>query len=172
MPLTNFKIALSSIIYRLTRKLAVAIATSYRHQKGLGPDLESVILWGDNLIHKLPKSLKKWAFTYKIPQNKGVYLHNLYFPSPIVVAAFKDDFDLIDTWLMLGVGGITLKTLMSEKRDGNPRPRIQHITVDGQPAIINAMGLPSKGLAPTLIALNHSPALQLRSPNRHQYRWP
>lgn len=153
-----------SIMYRLTRAIAITGHHVYRRLIGKGPDLEPVILWGDHIIHRFPNWLKKIVFQYPIPNNIGRKLYDLQFPSPIVVAAFKDDLILMESWLKLGVGGFTIKTLMAEKRDGNPRPRIQSITVEGQQAIINAMGLPSKGLEATLIALEKSTVLAYNRP--------
>src|SRR3954471_4067878 len=66
--------------------------------------------------------------------------------SPIGLAAgFDKDCDGIPALSALGFAYLTLGSIMSEVRPGNPRPRLGRVV--RQQAITNAFGLPSKGRA-------------------------
>jgi len=127
---------LFSPIYTSVRSAAV-------HRAGT---LEDAIDWGDGLVEKMPSILKKAAFAFDIPDHLETSLYDLRFPSPLIVSSFKDNFDLVDLWLMLGMGGATLKTIMKDPRKGNAKPRIQEVTVRDEKTLINALGLPGKGV--------------------------
>jgi len=49
-------------------------------------------------------------------------------------------------WQLLGLGGITYKTVLKTPSDGNKRPRIQEIQYNSHYGLINSLGLPTKGL--------------------------
>jgi dihydroorotate dehydrogenase len=66
--------------------------------------------------------------------------------SPIGLAAgFDKDCEGVPALSALGFAYLTLGSIMSEARPGNPRPRLGRVV--RQEAITNALGLPSKGRA-------------------------
>jgi dihydroorotate dehydrogenase len=72
--------------------------------------------------------------------------------SPIGLAAgFDKDCDRIPALGSLGFGYLTLGSIMSEPRPGNPRPRMARVA--RREALLNALGLPSKGRAYALTRL-------------------
>lgn len=128
-------------------KVFSPIYKSVRHAVILRANtLEDAIDWGDNLVEKMPAVLKKMAFSFSIPQHLETQMYDLRFPSPLIVSSFKDNFELIDLWLMLGMGGATLKSILKDERPGNAKPRIQEVTVSNEKTLINALGLPGKGV--------------------------
>jgi dihydroorotate dehydrogenase len=96
------------------------------------------------------------AYDFPIPEGIGVHLYDLHFPSPLTLASFKDDLKVVEIWLRLGLGGATLKTILKEVSQGNPRPRLQEIIVDGQAGLLNALGLPGEGVAGLVQSLRES----------------
>ncbi|MFQ6079776.1 MAG: hypothetical protein ACE5NJ_11685, partial [Thermodesulfobacteriota bacterium] len=96
------------------------------------------------------------AYDFPIPQGIGVHLYELYFPSRLTLASFKDDLKVVEIWLRFGLGGATLKTILKEASQGNPRPRLQEIVVDGHAGLLNALGLPGEGVAGLIKSLQGS----------------
>jgi len=88
----------------------------------------------------------KYFFKFKIPKNIHTNLYDLIFSSPIIAASFKDDVSSLVQWQLVGLGGITYKTVLKTPSDGNNRPRIQEIKYDGGYGLINSLGLPTKGV--------------------------
>jgi dihydroorotate dehydrogenase len=75
----------------------------------------------------------------------AVEVHGLRLPTPIGLApGFDKDCDLLASLMHLGFGFLAPGSVMGRPRKGNPRPRLARL-VD-QEAILNAMGLPSRGL--------------------------
>jgi dihydroorotate dehydrogenase len=75
----------------------------------------------------------------------AVDLGRLRLPSPIGLApGFDKDADVLPALQHLGFGFLAPGAVMSEPRPGNPKPRLGRV-VDQQ-AVLNCMGLPSKGL--------------------------
>jgi dihydroorotate dehydrogenase len=71
-------------------------------------------------------------------------LHGLTLPSPVGLApGFDKDCDVLASLMHLGFGYLAPGAIMEQPRPGNPAPRMGRI-VDQQ-AVINCMGLPSKG---------------------------
>ncbi|MFQ5914422.1 MAG: dihydroorotate dehydrogenase 2 [Nitrospinota bacterium] len=69
----------------------------------------------------------------------------LRLPSPIGLAAGLDkDVDALPGLIHLGFGSVTVGTIMPEPREGNATPRV--VRLPKQMALIDHMGLPSKGL--------------------------
>ena len=87
-----------------------------------------------------------FIFKYELPVNKEIELFDLKFSSPLVSASFKSNLDIIESWLMLGLGGSNTQTIMKDRRLGNPRPRLQEISINNKIGICNALGLPGDGL--------------------------
>jgi len=131
----------------------------YGYQKIMSKpqDLEPAIHIGDALIQGLYKTkLHNLFFKFKLPKITPVQVYDLSFPSPLTFAAFKDDITVLRMWLDLGIGGGCLKTILKEPRAGNQRPRIIETSIHHQPCLINAMGLPGKGVNGLLKAYHAS----------------
>lgn len=132
-----------SSLYRHSRQKVIEQVYEKQHEEGRARDLEEVVEIGDKKLKTLPKFLT----SFPIPQDIGVQFHDLYFPSPLTLAAFKDDLEIIEIWMRLGLGGACIKTVMKEPREGNPRPRLQEVTVNiDERCLLNAMGLPGHGV--------------------------
>lgn len=127
-------------------------------------DLETVIEIGDAAIKNIPVIILKTLFRFSIPKGLDCHLYNLRFPSPIIAAAFKDDLEILAFWRNFGLGGVTLKTLMPEPNSGNPRPRIQSISKSHGGGLINAMGLPGKGVKNAVTELRNANFLNTFTP--------
>lgn len=130
-----------SIGYRLSRWVVVTILTAWQRLTGQLIDLEPAIRFGDAILERLGP----W-----MPQKKQtgslITVYDLTFPNPVTAAAFKSELPILDFWLRIGLGGVCIKTILPKPSHGNARPRIREITRDGQPALINAMGLPGDGV--------------------------
>tara|TARA_Y100001970_G_C14243889_1_gene866687 strand:+ start:53 stop:1018 length:966 start_codon:yes stop_codon:yes gene_type:complete len=108
-------------------------------------DLETAVVIGDRALGSF-LIFRKFIFDFPLPKNKEVEIYGLLFPSPIISASFKSDHQIIEMWLRLGLGGVILKTIMQEKRTGNPRPRLQDAYLNGEKGLINSLGLPGSGI--------------------------
>src|SRR5688500_16734102 len=63
--------------------------------------------------------------------------------TPVGLAAgFDKDADSVPALSSLGFGYLTLGSIMTESRPGNPRPRLARVV--RRQAVTNALGLPSK----------------------------
>ena len=131
-----------SHFYRESRRNMIDAITLQQRRERRPVDLEEVVQRGDAILKKLPNLL----CTFPIPEGIGVQFHDLYFPSPLTLAAFKDNLAVIDKWMRLGLGGACIKTVMKELREGTLRPRLQEVTVEGYDCLLNAMGLPGHGV--------------------------
>lgn len=135
----SFKAGFLSFCYRHGRSTAVSFVYECQKRQHRVHDLEDVIEFGDRMLRLLPR----FAFSFPIPEGIGVELFDLHFPSPLILAAFKGDLEVLNRWLMLGLGAVTIKTVMGTGREGNPRPRIQELPGGN---FLNAMGLPCPGV--------------------------
>ena len=129
-----------SLNFKIIRRAVISIFASWPK------DLERAIILGDSLNHLLMSTPLKYFFKFKIPKNIGAKLYDLSFPSPIIAASFKDDVSSLLQWQLVGLGGMTYKTVLKTPSDGNNRPRIQEIKYDGGYGLINSLGLPTKGI--------------------------
>jgi len=136
---TALKAGTASFSYRIGRSIVKNAIYAGQSALRRRRDLEDVVDTGDRLLEAVPP----WALSFAIPPGISVNLHGLHFPSPLTLASFKGNTKVIDRWMMLGLGGATIKTVMLERRDGNARPRIQEISDGG---FLNAMGLPCPGI--------------------------
>lgn len=107
-------------------------------------DYEPVIKIGHSSL-KLFSNISPYFFKFKIPSGINTKLYHLNFPSPLMLSSFEGDPEMVQKWADFGLGGVMLKTLMFEKRLGNPRPRMLKINTPEGEGLINAMGLPGKG---------------------------
>ncbi len=159
-----FRAQLCSVGYTTFRNWIIqrTYKNQARHRNPI--DLEEVVEKGDRLIKSVQLFLSPILFSFRIPESIGVQLHDLYFPSPLTIAAFKDDLHILSFWMNFGMGGCTLKTLMPYEREGNPRPRLQEVTLPGMEGLLNAMGLPGKGAEKIIAQLPKSSVLKFRRP--------
>ena len=147
------KTKLLSQAYKLTRGIVLK-----------NRSLEDAIDTGDRLIKKLYPKFRSLAFHFPIPKGLETQIYDLTFPSPLTIASFKDDWTQFSMWLDMGMGGGILKTILSEKRTGNLKPRIDELTINGQKALINAMGLPGKGVTGLIAELQQHDLSTLKKP--------
>ena len=138
--LSNVRAKIFSINYRFIRRTIINLCA--RRPK----DLEQAIMIGDRLNSSLMNSPLRNFFKFSIPNNISTSLFDLEFPSPLIAASFKDDIDALFQWQLLGLGGITYKTVLKTPSDGNKRPRILEIYYNSHYGLINSLGLPTKGL--------------------------
>ncbi len=138
--LSNVRAKTFSINYRFIRRTIINLCA--RRPK----DLEQAIMIGDRLNSSLMNSQLRNFFKFSIPKNISTSLFDLEFPSPLIAASFKDDIDALFQWQLLGLGGITYKTVLKTPSDGNKRPRVQEIQYNSHYGLINSLGLPTKGL--------------------------
>jgi dihydroorotate dehydrogenase (NAD+) catalytic subunit len=142
----SVKSGLFSAGYRAGRALTIASVYAMQGLQKRARDLEDVVDIGDLMLKSLPRPI----FNFPIPEGIEARLYDLPFPSPLTIASFKDSLDVMDRWMALGFGGATIKTVMREKRGGNPRPRLREIPGGG---FLNAMGLPCPGIERVLAEL-------------------
>ncbi|NBV41903.1 hypothetical protein EBR96_03940 [bacterium] len=142
------------------------IQNTYKNQlkEGRPIDLEEVVELGDRYIKWVQFFLSPFVFSFRIPKSISVQLYDLYFPSPLTISSFKDDLQILYFWMNFGMGGAVLKTVMSEPREGNPRPRLQEVTLPGMKGLLNAMGLPGKGVEKTIQQLRKASLLRYNRP--------
>lgn len=145
-----------SLIYRAVRRVVIGVVYGIQRIRGRQRDLEDAVLYGNQKLKAIDSSVGWFAYDFPIPQGIGVHLYDLYFPSPLTLASFKDDLKVVEIWLRHGLGGATLKTILKDVSQGNPRPRLQEIIVDGQAGLLNALGLPGEGVAGLVQSLRES----------------
>jgi len=146
------------LLYRIVRRLVIAFFSCLSRLKRQVTDLESAVIFGDKTLKALDGSVGAPLFQFSIPKGIGVDLYDLHFPSPLTIASFKDEFEILSIWLRMGMGGGCIKTILKDFREGNQRPRLQEVVVDGKSCCINAMGIPGKGvegLIPLLSSDDH-----------------
>ncbi len=140
--MNTFFAPLFSSLYRHVRGNIIDRVHANQALGGRPHDLEEVVEIGDKKLKALPR----WTYAFPIPEGIGVQFHDLYFPSPLTLAAFKDDLSIIDIWMHLGLGGACVETVVKRAHEGNSRPRLQEVTVNGHKGLLNAMGLPCHGV--------------------------
>ena len=78
----------------------------------------------------------------------------LEFPSPVGLAAGYDkNCEFLGSLLKLGFGYVVGGTVVSQPREGNPRPRLMRLP--DQQSLINSLGFPSKGMTAAIRNLEH-----------------
>ena len=138
--LDRFRANILSVQFKTIRRFVITFIAK------IPKDLERAILFGDALNHFIMITPFKYLFKFKIPQNLETKLYDLSFPSPIIAASFKDDISSLVQWQLVGLGGMTYKTVLKEPSKGNQRPRIQEIKYNNGYGLINSLGLPTKGV--------------------------
>ena len=79
-------------------------------------------------------------------------------------ASFKDDVSSLLQWQLVGIGGITYKTVLKSPSEGNLRPRIQEVNYKGDYAILNSLGLPTKGVRKFITSLDNKKMTDFNRP--------
>ena len=133
--------------YRLIRFVVVRFFYFQQFLLKRPKDLESAVIFGDELLSFVWKSsLKRVVFPYFKKGEVFVELGGLSFFSPITFSSFKGHPETLLSWIRMGLAGGSLKTIMDEDRSGNPRPRLQEVFLGDQKGLLNALGLPGKGV--------------------------
>ena len=156
--LNNLRARLLSLKFRAIRRAVIILIAK------IPKDLERAITFGDALNHFLMISPFRPLFKFSIPKNIKVNVHDLTFDSPIISASFKDDVSSLFQWQLIGIGGITYKTVLKMPSKGNLRPRIQEVSHDGNYAILNSLGLPTKGVVKFLPQINNKKLTKFNRP--------
>ncbi len=144
----------------MTKKLVFGYQSLTRKPR----DLETVVSIGKFFITLLMYTPIKYLTTFKLPQRKPIKIHQLTFPSPVTAAAYEAHLPLLELFLRVGCGGVCVKTMMISARSGNNRPRLQEITINEKPALINALGLPGKGIHAMAKKIKKSALLSFKRP--------
>jgi len=139
------RILFFSFLYRFVRFTTTKILYFFQWLLLKPKDLEPAVNFGDRNL-ALISQIVPIIFKYRIPKNIGVEIYDLKFPSPIIGASFKSETKILSTWLDLGLGSVTMKTIMEKERCGNERPRLQEYIMNGKRSILNSMGLPGPGI--------------------------
>ena len=145
----NYKLEVSRHMYHLSRETLISLNKAYEKIFHKPEDYERVAEVGKYFIKNIPDFFVK----YKIPDNLETEVLGLKFPSPLILASFESDTDIIEQYLKLGFGGAIPKTVLKE-RLGNPRPRLirekRKHKVNGKTVkyecIVNAMGFNGPGV--------------------------
>ncbi len=162
--LSQIRAMLGGIAYIYFRKWVIYVTYSAQRKQRRSIDLESVVEKGDGYIKAVPWPIRLLLFKFDIPQDIDCHVFELKFPSPLIAAAFKDDLEILSFWRNFGLGGVTLKTLMPMARTGNPRPRLQSVSIGFGGGLLNALGLPGKGAKHTVGELQKSHFLSTTRP--------
>ena len=156
--LNKLRAKMLSLQFRAIRRAVIILIAK------IPKDLERAITFGDALNHFLMISPFRPLFKFSIPNNIKVNVHDLTFDSPIISASFKDDVSSLLQWQLIGIGGITYKTVLKMPSKGNLRPRIQEVSHDGNYAILNSLGLPTKGVKKFLPQINNKKLTKFNRP--------
>ena len=155
---SSFRAKLLSLKFRAIRRFVIIILAK------IPKDLERAIIFGDTLNHFLMITPLKYFFKFNIPSNIKTNLYDLTFASPLISASFKDDVSSLLQWQLLGIGGITYKTVLKSPSEGNLRPRIQEINYEGEYGILNSLGLPNKGVEKFKLSIPNKKLMHFNRP--------
>ena len=157
MNLHSIKMYIFSFFYRLIRSFIKNLTSLFQFFTLQQKDLESIIDFGDKGLIQINNHIGNFAFDFPVYDNIGVNVFDMHFKSPLVSASFKSEKEILEIWLRLGLGGVTYKTILKEKRTGNIRPRLQQLRLERSACLINALGLPGEGIDNFVKYLNDSP---------------
>jgi len=138
--LNNLRAKILSFQFKSIRRFVIFFLSK------IPKDLERAIIFGDSLNHLIMITPLRYLFKFSIPSNIKASLYDLEFESPLISASFKDDISSLLQWQLVGIGGVTYKTVLKSPSVGNLRPRIQEVRYKGDYAILNSLGLPTKGV--------------------------
>lgn len=151
----KLRIILFSFLYRASRYLITNIIYIYQKIFFKSKDLETAVKLGDGMLGSIV-FLKKMIYNFPIKPGIYVKIFDLVFPSPLIGSSFKSERHVLDSWLQMGLGGLIFKTIMEDSRNGNPRPRLQDIKIEGNRGLVNALGLPGPGIELFLEEIHNS----------------
>jgi dihydroorotate dehydrogenase len=146
------QVLLYSWLYRVIRWVIKQGCYVWQWCRRQPRDLEAAVNVGHTLIAGLQRCHIP-VYIGKHPIDQPVDVYDLTFKNPLTSAAYEANPHMLRYFLQLGIGGICMKTMMTQARPGNARPRLQEVCVDGHSTILNAMGLPGKGAEASLNAL-------------------
>ena len=156
--LNSLRAKLLSIKFRAIRRFVITVLAK------IPRDLERAIIFGDTLNHFLMITPFRYFFKFKVPKDIQTNLYDLSFASPLISASFKDDVSSLLQWQLLGIGGITYKTVLKKPSKGNLRPRIQEISYQGEYGILNSLGLPNKGVEKFKLSIPNKKLMNFNRP--------
>lgn len=169
---------LFGFIYKWLRWSIKSSFFSIKALMGKPKDLEGVVTIGHSML-RFTKPLWPVIRVLVAPpkQTANVEIYDLNFANPLTFAAYESNINLLQFFLELGIGGGCYKTMMTQPRSGNARPRLQEITINNQPSLINALGLPGNGakvtinsvLSSQLLAYNRPLGLSIGGDNSDDY---
>ena len=145
--------------YKTIRKLTAKALTSNRQ------GYEPVVSVGQALLSwfKIPSLYRNYS-QYLSDLNINTRLFSLNYASPITFAAFEGHLDSLQYWLNLGCGGGCLKTIKVLPETGNPKPRLQQLTINQDEHLLNALGLPGPGVDGLIKQLSHHALIKTKAP--------
>lgn len=151
---------LFSFFYRAIRRQVINHTYRKQLREKRPRHLEDAVDIGDCLLKCLPK----WVYSFRIPDNIGITLYDLHFPSPLTLASFKSDMEIVRIWRDFGLGGVSTKGIMRYEREGNNKPRLQEVPSDSGYHLLNAMGMPGPGIELIIDDIDHSGILSAERP--------
>ncbi len=152
-----------SLAYRLLRSVLKRVVYVYQMVYRLPRDFETVVQIGEQLVKLLLVPGIRSLVTSTLPRHP-IKVGPVTFLNPVTFAAFQGDLNQLELWLRLGIGGGCFKTITPEVRLGNDRPRIQEFCLDGQLSLLNAYGLPGKGVDQFLVDVHSKDLFKFKAP--------
>ena len=149
------KIIILSLVYRFVRFLVTKVLYLIQKFFFMKKDLEPAVKFGDNSLARL-NILSGSLYEFEIPSNNGIEIYGMKFPSPLIGSSFKSDPNILDIWMKMGLGGLIFKTIMRNKRIGNPYPRLQDAYFNKKSGLFNSLGLPGMGVTDFLEYLKNT----------------
>jgi dihydroorotate dehydrogenase len=153
-------------LYPRIRSLVKRLILGRQRRRHQPNDFESVVEVGQGLYRLSHAVAGRWLYPFSIPAGIHRYLYDLTFPSPLVISSFEGHLEMLEMWSGMGMGGVICKTVLWDERAGNARPRLLEVVVPPytQPALLNAMGLPGKGVQRFCMDLARSRLLRSGKP--------
>ncbi|MBT4154103.1 MAG: hypothetical protein HOE56_00595 [Candidatus Marinimicrobia bacterium] len=134
-----------SFCYRFTRFIVTKTLYFFQAILFKPKDLEPAVKLGDSVLSTI-SFVGTPFFNFPLPTYQDVEVFDLIFPSPLIGSSFKSETSILNIWLKMGLGGLIFKTILKNPRNGNEQPRLQDAYLDGEPGLLNSMGLPGPGI--------------------------
>lgn len=142
----RFKWHIFSCFYRFVRAAAISLVFFYQKRKSKPHDLESIVEFGETYFCQAFRLDRFGFFKSKPVPELAVRFCGLTFPTPLTAAAYQGNTEMLAAFFRLGIGGGCFKTQMLSARPGNLRPRLLPCEEFRKKGLINALGLPGKGI--------------------------
>lgn len=149
------RIIILSFFYRFVRLTVTKLLYIVQKTFFMKKDLEPAVKFGDHSLAKL-NILSNVLYDFKLPKQSNVEIYGMNFPSPVIGSSFKSDPNILDIWMRMGLGGLIFKTIMKNKREGNPHPRLQDAYYEDEAGLYNSLGLPGMGIKDFVFYLKNS----------------